>query len=101
MERMTPLQALQHPWIHEGLPEKVLQHHIKMFNQPEDNKLIKKATRTDIQGFPPNAQQQSIYDIVRQIRADEEAREKKRLMQQLNMDIEIKQLNIDINSSGK
>ena len=42
MERMTPLQALQHPWIHEGLPEKVLQHHIKMFNQPEDNKLIKK-----------------------------------------------------------
>jgi dual specificity tyrosine-phosphorylation-regulated kinase 2/3/4 len=31
MERMTPLQALQHPWILEGLPEKVLQHHKKMF----------------------------------------------------------------------
>jgi len=43
--------------------------------------LIKKATRTDIQGFPPNAQSQSIYDIVRLIRAEEEAREKKRLMQ--------------------
>ena len=61
-----------------------------MFNQPEDSKLIKKATRTDIQGFPINAQSQSIYDIVSMIRGEEEAREKKRLMQSLNTDVEIK-----------
>jgi len=33
---MTPLQALLHPWVLEGLPEKVLQHHQKMFNIYED-----------------------------------------------------------------
>ena len=30
-ERMTPLEALHHEWILEGLPEKVLHHHLKMF----------------------------------------------------------------------
>ena len=28
--RMTPLEALQHPWIVEGLPRKVLIHHQRM-----------------------------------------------------------------------
>jgi len=27
IERMTPLEALLHPWIIQGLPEKVLIHH--------------------------------------------------------------------------
>jgi dual specificity tyrosine-phosphorylation-regulated kinase 2/3/4 len=27
VRRMTPLEALQHPWILEGLPDKVLMHH--------------------------------------------------------------------------
>ena len=35
-DRITPLQALQHEWILQGLPEKVLQHHRKMFCQQED-----------------------------------------------------------------
>lgn len=29
-ERITPLDALQHPWIVEGLPKKVLIHHQRM-----------------------------------------------------------------------
>ena len=37
--------------------------------------------------------------IVSMIQAEEEAREKKRLMSSLNMDIEIKQLNLDIQKS--
>ena len=28
---MTPLEGLQHPWILEGLPQKVLKHHCRMF----------------------------------------------------------------------
>lgn len=35
-DRITPLQALQHEWILDGLPEKVLLHHRKMFSQQED-----------------------------------------------------------------
>ena len=29
-ERITPFQALQHPWILEGLPRRVLIHHQRM-----------------------------------------------------------------------
>ena len=76
VDRMTPLEALQHDWILEGLPEKVLQHHKKMFCQPEDRRLLQRATKTEIQGFPPNAQAQSIYEIVDEIAKDHLAREK-------------------------
>lgn len=41
VNRMTPLQALQHEWILEGLPEKVLQHHLRMFAKKEDPALKK------------------------------------------------------------
>ena len=30
-KRMTPLEALHHEWILEGLPDDVLEHHLKMF----------------------------------------------------------------------
>lgn len=36
VKRMTALEALQHPWILEGLPEKVLKHHKKMFGYKDD-----------------------------------------------------------------
>jgi dual specificity tyrosine-phosphorylation-regulated kinase 2/3/4 len=31
ISRITPLEALQHPWILSGLPQKVLEHHQQMF----------------------------------------------------------------------
>jgi len=49
-----------------------------MFCQPEDRKLLQRATKTEIQGFPPNAQAQSIYEIVDEIAKDHDAREKQR-----------------------
>ena len=75
---MTPLGALQHDWILEGLPEKVLQHHKKMFSTPEDHLSLKQATMTDIQGFPPNAQSQSIYEIVEEVKNDDLQRDIRR-----------------------
>jgi len=48
MERMSPLEALQHPWILEGLPEKVLKHHTKMFGNTDNNETLKKATLTAV-----------------------------------------------------
>ena len=66
--RMTPLQALQHPWILEGLPEKVLKHHQRMFNEPDKKKMITEFTFTDIQGFPKNKKDQTIQQIVKEIR---------------------------------
>jgi hypothetical protein len=50
-----------------------------MFSQQEDKKLLKKATLCDVQGFPPNAQNQSIYEIIEEIRADDAERERRRL----------------------
>ena len=47
-----------------------------MFCQPEDRRLLQRATKTEIQGFPPNAQSQSIYEIVDEIGRDHLAREK-------------------------
>jgi hypothetical protein len=72
---MSPLQALLHPWILEGLPNKVLDHHKKMFNQENDPKFIFKMTHQDIQGFPTNAQGQSIYEIIEEIKQDDLLRE--------------------------
>lgn len=44
INRMTPLEALQHPWILEGLPDKVLKHHTKMFAASENKSAIQKST---------------------------------------------------------
>ena len=52
VNRMTPLEALQHDWILEGLPPKVLMHHQRMFGHTDDKSNIKDATLTPIQGFP-------------------------------------------------
>jgi len=43
---MTPLEALHHEWILEGLPPKVLVHHQRMFGQKEDKNSIREATLT-------------------------------------------------------
>jgi dual specificity tyrosine-phosphorylation-regulated kinase 2/3/4 len=48
IERMTPLEALQHPWILEGLPEKVLKSHTKMFGTMDEKQTLQKATYTAI-----------------------------------------------------
>ena len=60
-----------------------------MFCQPEDRRLLQKATRTEIQGFPPNAQTQTIYEIVEEITRDNETREKQR--QEREMERQLKQ----------
>lgn len=88
---MTPLEALQHEWILEGLPEKVLQHHKKMFCQPEDRRLLQRATKTEIQGFPPNAQTQSIYEIVDEIQREHQAREKLRAEREMERQLKQQQ----------
>lgn len=49
---MTPLEALQHDWILEGLPPKVLLHHQRMFGSKDEKLSIKDATTRSIQGFP-------------------------------------------------
>lgn len=51
-------------------------------NIREDNNLIHKATNCEIQGFPPNAQTRSIYEIVGEIKRDEQEREKRRMLKE-------------------
>ena len=70
VNRMTPLEALQHEWILEGLPQKVLVHHQHMFSGREDKINLKEASLTAVQGFPEEANSKSIYDIVAELRAD-------------------------------
>jgi len=48
VNRMTALEALQHPWILEGLPDKVLKHHKKMFGHVDNKEKIKEMTSLDI-----------------------------------------------------
>jgi len=48
LQRMTPLQALQHPWILEGLPDKVLKHHNKMFGHADNKKYVTEMTYSPI-----------------------------------------------------
>ena len=68
VNRMTPLEALQHEWILEGLPEKVLVHHRRMFGGREDKLNLKEASLTAVQGFPEEANSKSIYDIVNELK---------------------------------
>lgn len=101
-KRLTPLEALHHEWVLEGLPEEVLEHHLKMFeyqSEPqerdttqggsrprrdtrEENSMIRHATNQEIQGFPPNAQTRSIYEIVGEIRREDQEREKRKLQKE-------------------
>lgn len=74
LERMTPLEALQHPWILEGLPEKVLKHHRKMFGSDDNKRELEKATKAKIQGFPKDEKEKTIHEIVKEIKDQEEAR---------------------------
>jgi dual specificity tyrosine-phosphorylation-regulated kinase 2/3/4 len=46
VNRMSPLEALQHKWILEGLPPKVLIHHQRMFGHKDDKSTLKEATLT-------------------------------------------------------
>ena len=59
---------------------------MKMFAFPEetrregkdDKRVIHQGTKSEIQGFPPNAQNQTIYEIVADIQQEENRREEKR-----------------------
>jgi dual specificity tyrosine-phosphorylation-regulated kinase 2/3/4 len=44
VNRMTPIEALQHDWILEGLPPKVLLHHQRMFGMKDDKTNLREAT---------------------------------------------------------
>lgn len=63
VNRLTPLEALQHEWILEGLPPKVLQHHQRMFGYKDEKMTIKDATTKQIQGFPPDANTNTIFEM--------------------------------------
>jgi dual specificity tyrosine-phosphorylation-regulated kinase 2/3/4 len=66
IKRITPLEALQHEWILQGLPEKVLVHHNDMFKGTDRSRdKIWDATHTEIQGFPVDATSKPIAEIVR------------------------------------
>jgi hypothetical protein len=45
---LTPIEALQHDWILEGLPPKVLLHHQRMFGMKDDKSNLKEGTLTQI-----------------------------------------------------
>lgn len=74
---MTPLEALQHDWILEGLPEKVLVHHQRMFGGKDDKVNLKEASLTAVQGFPEEANSKTIYDIVSELRQEDNRKDKR------------------------
>lgn len=74
---MTPLEALQHEWILEGLPEKVLVHHQRMFGGRDDKVNLKEASLTAVQGFPEEANTKTIYDIVAEMRSEDQRKERR------------------------
>lgn len=44
--------------------------------------MIRQATNQEIQGFPPNAQTKSIYEIVGEIRREDQEREKRKMQKE-------------------
>jgi dual specificity tyrosine-phosphorylation-regulated kinase 2/3/4 len=64
VKRMTPLEALKHPWVLEGLPENYLKYHLKIFNTVENKSIVKEMTLKKIQGFPRDKKEANIYSIV-------------------------------------
>jgi dual specificity tyrosine-phosphorylation-regulated kinase 2/3/4 len=40
VERMTPLEALQHEWVTSGLPQPVLEHHLHIFKGTDSNSIV-------------------------------------------------------------
>lgn len=77
VERMTPNQALQHQWILQGLPDKVLKHHQKMLVDGDDKETLKMYTYTDIQGFPKDKKNATIHDIVEEVKKDDAKKHRK------------------------
>jgi dual specificity tyrosine-phosphorylation-regulated kinase 2/3/4 len=61
VRRMTPLEALKHPWILEGLPENYLKYHLKIFNTEEKKTLIEDMTHQKVQGFPKDKKDATIH----------------------------------------
>ena len=68
---------MQHEWILEGLPEKVLVHHQRMFGGKEDKINLKEASLTAVQGFPEEANTKTIYDIVAELRQEDQRKERR------------------------
>lgn len=56
VNRMTPLEGLQHQWVLDGLPAKVLVHHKRIFAGVDARTNVKEACLTAIQGFPEPSQ---------------------------------------------
>ena len=67
VKRITPIEALQHPWIIEGLPENIISYHQKLFTAKENSDNLKKATETAIQGFPSSKKDITIEQMVEEI----------------------------------
>ena len=70
MKRMTPVEALNHPWIKNGTANdlKLLKNSTKCISHEDALDQVKKSTQTDIQGFPKNKKDQNIGEIINQIK---------------------------------
>ena len=78
-DRITPSQALLHPWILEGLPGNVRQQHCRLFGKdgaqlgpkviPSDPLLmrIEEMTNKPIQGFPKDKKDLEIGELIEEI----------------------------------
>ena len=63
MKRMTPVEALNHPWILSG-QKTIIKSSLKSISQEDAKEQVKKSTMTDVQGFPKNKKDQTISEIV-------------------------------------
>lgn len=54
----------------------MLVHHMRMFTGKEDKINLKEASLTQIQGFPENAANKSIYEIVNELKAQDQRRKR-------------------------
>ncbi|CDW76667.1 serine threonine protein kinase [Stylonychia lemnae] len=99
--RMTPLEALHHEWILEGLPPKVLVHHQRMFGQKEDKAGIREATLTQIQGFPPDAESNTIFTSNKQKSSNAGASQQQQSKREEIQNITIEQQEVQIVPSSQ
>ena len=73
MKRMTPVEALNHPWIQNGskVDNKLLKSSCQYISQEDAKDQVKNSTLSDVQGFPKGKKNNDINDIVKQIKMDD------------------------------